>query len=274
MRKNNRKKALLGSLITMLLSFAMLLGTTFAWFTISVSSGTNAITAGNLDVKLEYAIQPSEGNDLSWKDCNGSLDLFGAYGTPLEPNSTYVVYFRVVNDGSLAMKYNYQVRLMSNTIGKNGNGQDIDLTDYVQLRVVQDREEISSGPTEICNLPFADRDAAKSILGDDAYLIKTQINNATQVQGTPVIIKTGEEGTLYPSSNTESGSDKCDIFAIVVHMPADTGREANHNGTNPPELSLQLDVVATQKDSELDSFDSSYDQDVTLPTIVNDNPNN
>ena len=44
------KKALFMSMLSMLLCVAMLIGSTFAWFTDSVTSGRNKITAGNLDV--------------------------------------------------------------------------------------------------------------------------------------------------------------------------------------------------------------------------------
>lgn len=55
MKVSKTKRALMMSMLSMVLSFVMLLGTTFAWFTDSVSSGVNRITAGNLDVGLEYA---------------------------------------------------------------------------------------------------------------------------------------------------------------------------------------------------------------------------
>ena len=49
------KRALGSSVLALFLCFAMLLGTTFAWFTDSVTSANNIITAGNLDVDLKYA---------------------------------------------------------------------------------------------------------------------------------------------------------------------------------------------------------------------------
>lgn len=49
------KRALLMSLLSLLLCCAMLIGSTFAWFTDSVTSGNNKIIAGNLDIELGYA---------------------------------------------------------------------------------------------------------------------------------------------------------------------------------------------------------------------------
>ena len=51
-RKNATRSALLTSIISLLLCVSMLVGTTFAWFTDEVKSGTNLIAAGNLDVEV------------------------------------------------------------------------------------------------------------------------------------------------------------------------------------------------------------------------------
>ena len=53
--KKSLKRALLSSAIATVLSFSMLLGTTFAWFTDSVSVGINKIVSGNLDVELYHS---------------------------------------------------------------------------------------------------------------------------------------------------------------------------------------------------------------------------
>ena len=46
------KRALLSSVVALLLCFSMLIGTTYAWFTDSVTSAGNKIVAGTLDVQL------------------------------------------------------------------------------------------------------------------------------------------------------------------------------------------------------------------------------
>ena len=60
------KRALLGSVMAMVLCLAMLVGSTFAWFTDTASTGVNKIQAGNLDIE----IQDENGNaikNLAWK---------------------------------------------------------------------------------------------------------------------------------------------------------------------------------------------------------------
>ena len=53
MNKKSTKRALLTSIVSLVLCCTMLIGTTFAWFTDTVTSAGNKIQAGNLDVALE-----------------------------------------------------------------------------------------------------------------------------------------------------------------------------------------------------------------------------
>ena len=51
-KKKSTKRALISSLLILAMCFTMLAGTTFAWFTDSVTSGSNIIKSGKLDVDL------------------------------------------------------------------------------------------------------------------------------------------------------------------------------------------------------------------------------
>ncbi len=104
------KAAFVGSLISLLLSCAMLLGTTFAWFTDAVSSSNNRILAGNLDIDL-LMYKSDEGEYVSIAKGNG--DIFaeenGGRGVSWEPGITKIAYLAVQNIGSLALKYNIKL---------------------------------------------------------------------------------------------------------------------------------------------------------------------
>ena len=97
------KKALVASVLSLLLCMTMLLGTTFAWFTDNASTAVNKIQSGTLDVVLLDA----SGNNLE----GATLDFIKAAGhenEPVlwEPGCTYnlpEVY--VQNNGTLALKY-------------------------------------------------------------------------------------------------------------------------------------------------------------------------
>ena len=104
--RKSTKRALLGSIMAMVLCLAMLVGATFAWFTDTASTGVNKIQAGNLDVALEM----KEGD--SWVSAEGkTLDFVkaaDAKGEAIlwEPGCTYTLpELRVVNNGNLALKY-------------------------------------------------------------------------------------------------------------------------------------------------------------------------
>ena len=107
--RKSTKRALLGSIMAMVLCLAMLVGATFAWFTDTASTGVNKIQAGNLDVALEMkdgAGQwvPAEGKTLDFvKAAAGEQVLW-------EPGCTYELpQLRVVNKGNLALKYKIQI---------------------------------------------------------------------------------------------------------------------------------------------------------------------
>ena len=66
--KNATKHALLTSALAVFMCIAMLVGTTFAWFTDSASTAVNKIQAGTLDIKLldENGVS-LEGQTLQWR---------------------------------------------------------------------------------------------------------------------------------------------------------------------------------------------------------------
>ena len=105
--RKSTKRALLGSVMAMVLCMAMLVGATFAWFTDTASTGVNKIQAGKLDVALE--MKDASGN---WVSAEGkTLDFVkaaDAKGEAIlwEPGCTYTLpELRVVNNGNLALKY-------------------------------------------------------------------------------------------------------------------------------------------------------------------------
>ena len=105
------KKALRGSLLALFLCIVLLIGTTFAWFTDTASTGVNKIQSGNLKVGLEY-----KAADGSWKDAtNTTLQFQKAADAEneqilWEPGCKYKLpEIRVVNKGNLALKYTMKV---------------------------------------------------------------------------------------------------------------------------------------------------------------------
>ena len=109
--KRATKRALLTSVMALVMCVVMLVGTTFAWFTDTASTGVNKIQAGNLDIELQM-----KDNDGKWVNAEGKILPFlvegkiPAEGTQIlwEPGCTYyVTQIRVLNKGNLAVKFEY-----------------------------------------------------------------------------------------------------------------------------------------------------------------------
>ena len=131
------KKALRGSLFALFLCIVLLIGTTFAWFTDTASTGVNKIQSGNLDVGLQMQV-----NDDKWVSAEGETLTFkakdgrAAEDILWEPGCTYELpKLRVVNNGNLALKYKIKItgiqgsEKLNEVIDWTINDQPIDLNE-------------------------------------------------------------------------------------------------------------------------------------------------
>ncbi|MBQ8742468.1 MAG: leucine-rich repeat protein [Clostridia bacterium] len=225
MTKKTTRRALITSIISMLLCVTMLVGTTFAWFTDSVKSGKNRIVAGNLDVELEYAIVEN-GKITKWETAEGADDILDPDAL-WEPGHTEVVYLRVTNKGTLALKYNLGVRVESETLAINMEGKLFKLSDYIKFGVVDGQEDV-----------FASRDAARDEVANSATLISAG----------------------YSKSSSLEKQNDTEYVALVVYMPETVGNEANYRGETAPAIELGIELFATQLAYESDSFGPDYDE--------------
>lgn len=132
------KGALLASGISLLLCCAMLLGTTFAWFTDSVTSAGNIIKAGTLDVEMYYAEGTEDPNTATWTDASrGAIFNYDRW----EPGYVDVKHIKIANEGNLALKY--QVAIVAN--GKVSELSNVIDVYYVDPAVqVADRTELTA----------------------------------------------------------------------------------------------------------------------------------
>ena len=122
------KRALLTSVMALVMCVVMLVGTTFAWFTDTASTAVNKIQAGNLNVALEMW------NGEKWVDAeNQTLNFLQKQGEKQvpsedilwEPGCTYELpKLRVINKGNLALKYTIEIT------GINGDAKLNDAIDW------------------------------------------------------------------------------------------------------------------------------------------------
>lgn len=225
MTNKTAKRSLVMSVISLLLCCSMLIGTTFAWFTDEVVSGNNQILAGNLDIELEYW------NGSAWATVNGATELFS--DELWEPGHTEVVYLKLSNLGTLALKYNLGVTI-AEVPGTNVAGDPFLLSDYIYMGVVEDMQPSFGGR-------------------DDAL---------AAVAGASVI------STGYTESGEMNAND-VQYMALVVYMPTTVGNEANYKtGTTAPSIDLGINLLATQETYEKDSFGPTYDEDANLCNFI------
>ena len=137
--KKTTKRALLLSVLSLLLCISMLVGSTFAWFTDSVVSANNILKSGNLDVVLEYK---TNWND-TWTEVKPDTKLFSDEAR-YEPGYTEVVFLRVSNAGSLALKYQLKVNILSEKASTNVDGKAFKLSDFLRIGTYV-QNEYSSG---------------------------------------------------------------------------------------------------------------------------------
>ena len=98
------KKSLFTSVLALFLCFSMLLGTTFAWFTDTVTSTNNKIVAGSLKVDLELFDKETG----TWESIKNSQKAIFNHKN-WEPGYTEVKILRITNKGSLALKWDASI---------------------------------------------------------------------------------------------------------------------------------------------------------------------
>ena len=133
--KKATKRALLTSVMALVMCVVMLVGTTFAWFTDTASTGVNKIQAGNLDIELQ--MKDNAGN---WVKAEGKtlnfLQKQGGKQVPSEdilwePGCTYELpELRIVNKGNLALKYKISISGAKDATPENDKN-DLKLLDVI-----------------------------------------------------------------------------------------------------------------------------------------------
>ena len=226
MNSKNTKRALLTSVLAMVVCLAMLIGSTFAWFTDTATTGVNKIVSGNLDVKLMYSK-----DGVQWAEANKDTPLFDDNAL-WEPGYTQYVYLKIVNNGSLALKYSTEfAHNYRETQGKNVLGNKFSLGNYLKIG-------LASNVT-----PFENRQQA----WDAISAVEKPLTKGVQ---------------LTDGWSVLNGGESTPVMAVVIYMPTTVGNEANakSKGWTAKIYDLGLEVYATQATVENDSFNNMYDE--------------
>ena len=231
--KRATKRALLTSVMALVMCVVMLVGTTFAWFTDTASTGVNKIQAGNLKMEVTY----KNTADGDFKKVDKEIPVFNNNAF-WEPGHVEFAVLNVKNIGTLALKYKLGINIASETGSTNVFNKPFKLSDYIEFAVI---------------------DGDKSNLGrDDLVAAATAAGNHVLNVG-----YTNEDHLLAGAT----GSEK--TVTLVVWMPKSVGNEANYDAAvaEAPVINLGINVVATQDTVERDSFDETYDKNAQYPEV-------
>ena len=260
-KKTTTRKAMLLSLTSLLICAAMLVGTTFAWFTDSVTSGTNRIIAGNLDVELEH--KNASGEFVSVTDADNQLWQTAAFSGPTlwEPGAMAVETFKISNKGTLALKYQFNINtLLEGAYSKvtwDEGANYYDLTDVVKM--------------VIADAAPATREAGVALFTN----ANTQsFSKAQNVALKAAALEPGASATfsvvLYwaPQENSKDNLYNLNNSGWKLYSPANaasaiTAHDANDATEDYLFLKPSVTLLATQQTSESDSFDNQYDANAT-----------
>lgn len=131
-KTKSTKRALLLSALSLLLCVSMLVGSTFAWFTDSVTSTGNIIKSGTLDVTMEWKDATTNGAQKTYKDASeGAIFNYNLW----EPGYVEAKNIKISNVGTLALKYNFNIA---------ANGEVSELADVIDVYFAEGEYTLSS----------------------------------------------------------------------------------------------------------------------------------
>lgn len=256
-RSSVTKKALFISTCALLFSMLMMAGSTFAWFTDSVSTGSNKITTGSLKVELlhtnakvtkEEAVKQ---NTLLFTDENGEAISW-------EPGAVAYENFTVKNAGDLALNYRLALDLNNaNTIKGTTDGKS--LKDVLKVKVLP-RAVTASDVTEDS---LKNAEGFEAVAGDQLNILEKAAG-----KGTKKLAKSTSSDTygviLYWQPNAETDYQ----YNLANYTDKDsTGKSVDKTSDGKDKLSIDLGISlgATQAMEESDSSGNDYDKEATYP---------
>lgn len=233
------RKSLWAAGFALLVCILLLLGTTFAWFTDSVSNRGNKIQAGNLSIALlQKTDTMSDAQEVAARDAgiNVSDEYTDISDVPApifdytlwEPGYTDFKVLGVKNTGTLALKYKLDI------VANEDAG---DLAKIIDVYVTTSETPIDTVPTSLDGMHNAG--TLESLMNDNdgaAY------------------------GELFPEGT--EGKQNQAYVAIALHMQEGAGNEYQNAKVG---TSFDINLSATQLPYERDGFNSDqYDKEATF----------
>ena len=223
------KRALLTSVMALVMCVVMLLGTTFAWFTDTARTSVNKIEAGKLDVELYYGNTADGADGTVWGKLDNNspaLKFIQANNTTeaefyWEPGGTYSLpALKVVNNGNLNLKYKIEIT------GIKGSAR---LNDVIDWTMKLDGADFAIGSEHVLYAATAGTESA-DILTISGHMRETAGNTYMneKIEGITITLKATQATGEYDS--TRDDYDKFAEYPEVTTVQIAAGEAAAVNG--------------------------------------------
>ena len=245
------KRALLCSVLSIALCLSMLIGTTFAWFTDTATTGVNKIQAGNLDIELQM-----KDNDGNWVNAEGKTLPFlvegaiPAEGTQIlwEPGCTYYTpKVRVLNKGNLAVKFEY----VPEALGVTGK-----LAEVLEFRAKTFDEAGNENPDINIEPEVLEPGEASPAWSFGYHMLETAGNEYQNATATGMCVTVLATQASYEKDSFDDQYDKDAEYPISV-ATGDELQAIVSNATAPVNIVLTNSITTN-------NFVIPEDKDVTL----------
>ena len=214
------KRLLIASAVSLFLCVAMLVGTTYAWFSDSVTSNGNTIASGTLNIDLYV-----KGGNTGYTDytsIKGSNDPLFNYNL-WEPGYTLWTNLKITSTGNLSFDYALTFSSINN-IANDKLAEAIDV--YFAEEEIAEARDIPNTLDNVGTL--------KQVFASAASLVS---------------------GTVIPGDPDNDGFTAVKYATIVLKMKEDAGNE--YQGLSIHDFDIR--VLAVQHTYESDSIDDQYD---------------
>ena len=242
-REPSLYRSLCTSLLSTLLSLVMLVGTTFAWFTESITTGVYTITAGKLSTVTSYCTDLTNPNP-NWQPLNESnTTLFGGM-TFSNPNTTQTAYLKLENESSNPVKYLISFLCVEETAGTLKNSNDTNTSDQKLSELMSFAYTVASDTNPEGTIPSFENSPDHSIKldksKDDPFSILVR-------GGSTVFVKLELKLDNYEGTWADEQTIKLQL-KLVITQPGGNG-ELEENNTAPQALQAEPPVTGGEAET-------------------------
>ena len=248
------KRALLLSVVSLIVCFTMLLGTTYAWFTDSVTSAGNIIKSGTLDIEMYWADGKEDPATATWTDASTGA-IFN--NDKWEPGYAEVRHIKIKNEGTLALKYALSIA---------ANGEVSKLADVIDVYYADPAVQVADRAALAAQTPMSNLTDALAGMATTA--------NGTLLKDEEVIVTIAlkmQETAGNEYQNLSIGSDFSIVLMATQKNYEKDSFDHNYDDIEIPDMDVQtINGVTYGATTDGDYVMISVDDD-TLTSFTVDN---